>query len=413
MDAPQESHFILRLPERLAKRLRDALEASAWDTVEDATTSVGGRRTVAATAVDSVDQGFSSAGNSLAADNTGQASSRQLLASTKTEQFWLVFFPENRNGRLAALRIGNETQYEEHFGFMFDLPCIVESWKTLDGRTVYKCADVHQILQIYEDPKDLPTGTEETLGDGLTPASRGFLERHRPEEPKYSAIEVAQHEEIIKYALDFRKPWNGPMPVSVDVDEEVVEEEIWVPLPKEEMPKPPEASVITQASASVANMEKLPNETPLEAAPVSLPTETDQLASELDKEEMPKPPEASVITQASASVANMEKLPNETPREAAPVSLPTETDQLASELEEALLQDSEPATTEERPSATAVSAARQAEQARKDLLRRNLEQRIAELEREISRIANPLLRSRVQRRLEQTKAELDQLNAAD
>jgi transcription initiation factor TFIID subunit 7 len=362
MDAPQESHFILRLPERLAKRLRDALEASAWDTVEDATTSVGGRRTVAATAVDSVDQGFSSAGNSLAADNTGQASSRQLLASTKTEQFWLVFFPENRNGRLAALRIGNETQYEEHFGFMFDLPCIVESWKTLDGRTVYKCADVHQILQIYEDPKDLPTGTEETLGDGLTPASRGFLERHRPEEPKYSAIEVAQHEEIIKYALDFRKPWNGPMPVSVDVDEEVVEEEIWVPLPKEEMPKPPEASVITQASASVANMEKLPNETPLEAAPVSLPTETDQLASEL---------------------------------------------------EEALLQDSEPATTEERPSATAVSAARQAEQARKDLLRRNLEQRIAELEREISRIANPLLRSRVQRRLEQTKAELDQLNAAD
>jgi transcription initiation factor TFIID subunit 7 len=365
MNAPQESHFILRLPERLAKRLRDALESSREEQGEASGHPSLGREATVPDKDKATEPEHQVTVPSATGRTETENATRQLLASTDSEQFWLVFFPENRNGRLAALRIGKEDSYEEHFGFLFDLPCITESWKTLDGRTVYKCADVHQILQIYEDPRDLPLGTEESLPDGLTPASRGFAQRHRPEEPKYSAVEVAQHEEIIKYALDFRKPWGGPMPVSVDVDEDVIEEEIWVPAPRAE----------PQTSVSVRF--------PTEQASSLEPAKQHQ-----ERHAAEEPPAAAAMPDA---------------------------DQFASELEQALLLGSD--TTPEAGSSVQVeqkpakmeAAVRQAEQARRQVLRRNLEQRVAELEHEVSRITNPLLKSRVQRRLDQTREELNQL----
>ncbi|KAF6005409.1 hypothetical protein F1559_004924 [Cyanidiococcus yangmingshanensis] len=367
MNAPQESHFILRLPEHLAKRLRKALASSEADQEGASSYSVPGR---AATSLENgkvVGQERKDTGSGTDGQTTTGAPTQHLLAATETERFWLVFFPENRNGRLAALRIGNEDAYEEHFGFLFDLPCITETWKTLDGRTMYKCADTHQILQIYDDPKDLPSGVDVCLPDGLTPASRGFSQRHRPEEPKYSAVEVAQHEEIIKYALDFRKPWNGPKPVSVDVDEEVIEEEVWVPVSRDD------------AQASTAA------QVPMETIPA---VEPDKKLDTRDAKETQAP-------------------------------LAGDTDQFASDLEQALLLGSEgvyeePPSSSPEPQPTKIEAAvRQAEQARKEVVRRNLELRIAELEHEVKRIANPLLRSRVQRRLDQTKEELNQLNSAE
>ncbi|KAK4534665.1 hypothetical protein CDCA_CDCA02G0690 [Cyanidium caldarium] len=363
MATPRDLQFVLRLPERLAVRLRTAMRERG--SAQQRASGVGGGSDSGLGDVLQIKVVTESgaAEGVRASLPTAPASRRETeapgvvdtgVADTRPENFSLLFFPENRSGRLAALRIGNEHRYEEYFGYLFDLPCTLESYKTLDGRTVYKSADVHQLLQIYEDPKDLPLGNNELLPDGLTPASRGFVERHQPEPGKFCALEVAQYEEIIKYVLDFRKSWKGTKPVRVDADDEVVEEEeVWVPAD--------EGEAVTVDQEERPDTAAWPASTgPLHMTITSPDVEGDKFAMQLEQELMGGPDEA-----------------------------------------DAAEAEAEPPT-----------ALHQAERARIEMRARELESRVRDYEQQLHRATNPVLRGRIHRRLEEARTELQQQRSA-
>ena len=91
-DAQYEHQFLMRLPPEKAKEVRESIRANAY----------------------------------------------------KKKPLSIVFADDCRR---ASIRHGDDVLH----GKMFDLPCIIESQKTVDRKTFYKSADVSQLLVCKED----------------------------------------------------------------------------------------------------------------------------------------------------------------------------------------------------------------------------------------------------------------------
>ena len=53
-----------------------------------------------------------------------------------------------------------------------DLPCIIESYKTLDRKTLYKTGDISQMLVCAREPEELDLPTERVNVEEMTAAKR-------------------------------------------------------------------------------------------------------------------------------------------------------------------------------------------------------------------------------------------------
>eukprot|EP01112_Ceratiomyxa_fruticulosa_P016904 TRINITY_DN5176_c0_g1_i1.p1 TRINITY_DN5176_c0_g1~~TRINITY_DN5176_c0_g1_i1.p1 ORF type:complete len:133 (+),score=29.96 TRINITY_DN5176_c0_g1_i1:41-400(+) len=78
---------------------------------------------------------------------------RQMLKAKGTESNMEFSFGEN--GRNAQFKMGDQ-QYN---ATLLDLPCIVESLKTLDQIVYYKSADIGQMLVVHDEPKPVIPNT--------------------------------------------------------------------------------------------------------------------------------------------------------------------------------------------------------------------------------------------------------------
>lgn len=127
-----------------------------------------------------------------------------------------VSFQDDRNATFAV-------DDKEYPAYLMDLPCIVETHKTADKRTFYKSGDLHQVL-VVRMPED-PVPNSPYLGDGLTSAAQGALERLAPPEKVFGDDQVELVERRIKYVIDHKTTFTEKKPANPVEEEEVVIEE--------------------------------------------------------------------------------------------------------------------------------------------------------------------------------------------
>lgn len=102
--------------------------------------------------------------------------------------------PGFEKGRLARVRIG-----EDFFpATLMDLPTVVESAKSIDGVSFYKCGHVSQMLVVSEMMMTPAPPSNYVEADGLTPPARGirkFWAANQPLNPR-NATEAADIERV-------------------------------------------------------------------------------------------------------------------------------------------------------------------------------------------------------------------------
>ncbi|KAM1039358.1 hypothetical protein ACFX2C_028778 [Malus domestica] len=107
-------------------------------------------------------------------------------ASTDDKSLDLSF---GEDGRTGTFVIGND-----HFpASLFDLPCVVESFKTYDDSVLIKTADIGQMIMV-RDPNDPAPDTVE-YRHGLTPPMRDARKRRFRREPDLNPELVRRVEE--------------------------------------------------------------------------------------------------------------------------------------------------------------------------------------------------------------------------
>jgi len=105
------------------------------------------------------------------------------------------YFTEERRGKFV---IGGQ----EYNMTLCDLPCVVETHKTLDSRSYYKSGDIGQIL-LVEDPKAPPPKKPlydenfRLLDAGVTPSTRNIRQRKFRKRPNIPRSEIQEAEEEI------------------------------------------------------------------------------------------------------------------------------------------------------------------------------------------------------------------------
>lgn len=108
-EAPIEEHFILRIPEKFASQMQELVK------------------------------------------------SRTALSPEQLS----IIFKDQRHGKISIL--GNTLSTT-----LVDLPCIVESLKTLDNKQFYKIADICQMLVAHERRQPVVQGKDYAMPDGLS-----------------------------------------------------------------------------------------------------------------------------------------------------------------------------------------------------------------------------------------------------
>ncbi|TQE02064.1 hypothetical protein C1H46_012383 [Malus baccata] len=107
-------------------------------------------------------------------------------ASTDDKSLDLSF---EEDGRTGTFVVGND-----HFpASLFDLPCVVESFKTYDDSVLIKTADIGQMIMV-RDPSDPAPDTVE-YRHGLTPPMRDARKRRFRREPDLNPELVRRVEE--------------------------------------------------------------------------------------------------------------------------------------------------------------------------------------------------------------------------
>ncbi|EFA85239.1 transcription initiation factor TFIID subunit [Heterostelium album PN500] len=101
-----------------------------------------------------------------------------------------------KSDRAMVFKIGDQ----EFDASLFDLPCILESHKTLDKTTYYKTADIGQMIEVYETPQSDSNNQNEIPSDykstsGITPPTKEITKKRHRELSKDKVTEIAKIEE--------------------------------------------------------------------------------------------------------------------------------------------------------------------------------------------------------------------------
>ncbi|TFK76340.1 hypothetical protein BDN72DRAFT_755805 [Pluteus cervinus] len=120
---------------------------------------------------------------------------RKMVASREpTNDVWFKF----KDSRRGVFHIGNSTYSAK----LVDLPCIIESQKTLDNKQMFKVADICQMLVVddkLENNEELPTQrnfnvTEFIYPHGITPPLNWVRKRRFRKRVNRTTIESVEHE---------------------------------------------------------------------------------------------------------------------------------------------------------------------------------------------------------------------------
>eukprot|EP00026_Physarum_polycephalum_P008248 Phypoly_transcript_08328.p1 GENE.Phypoly_transcript_08328~~Phypoly_transcript_08328.p1 ORF type:complete len:456 (+),score=143.08 Phypoly_transcript_08328:100-1467(+) len=112
---------------------------------------------------------------------------KMLRTKQLTEEIEFEFDEDQRN---AKFRVGRK----KYDAYLVDLPCIVESHKTLDKTTYYKSADIGQML-VVQDPKEpQPPPPEFSSLNGVTPATRDIRRRKWRKPPDAAQLKEIENE---------------------------------------------------------------------------------------------------------------------------------------------------------------------------------------------------------------------------
>lgn len=102
------------------------------------------------------------------------------------------------NSRVGQLSINGPEGVEKYKVVLCDLPCVVETHRTVDNRTYYKSGDVGQLLLVQnEDENEEMQANEKPANttlydtnynilDGLTPPTKNIRKRKFRQKIKYS-----------------------------------------------------------------------------------------------------------------------------------------------------------------------------------------------------------------------------------
>jgi len=123
---------------------------------------------------------------------------RKMIKADKLDKMTLLFKVEN-GSRYGVLNLENG---EEHRVLLTDLPCVLETHKTLDKRNYYKSGDIGQML-IVQDQNDItnqqPYNSLYHCYSGLTPGTKNIRKRKWRKRPEIPSQEIKDSEaEIIR-----------------------------------------------------------------------------------------------------------------------------------------------------------------------------------------------------------------------
>lgn len=122
-----------------------------------------------------------------------------------------IDFPDEDSNRVFSVKVKNKVS----LGFLLDLPCIIESHKTLDCINFFKACDIAQMLLVvpeYEKSnprgkystlsKTLVKGTKYKAKSGITPGTHNITSRFFRQEMVEDPEEVKKVESLIKKVMD-------------------------------------------------------------------------------------------------------------------------------------------------------------------------------------------------------------------
>ncbi|CAN0205634.1 unnamed protein product, partial [Discosporangium mesarthrocarpum] len=119
------------------------------------------------------------------------------------------FVPVEKDGR----RFTFTMEGDSYPARLVDLPCILETHKTLDRATYFKSGDVGQMLIVYEDERayqrdeaSCAVNPQGYYPDGMTPPTKNIVRRNflkaRPPHEEFSPGEVAKVESQVLKMMD-------------------------------------------------------------------------------------------------------------------------------------------------------------------------------------------------------------------
>jgi len=112
---------------------------------------------------------------------------KMLRTKQLTEEIEFEFEEDQRN---AKFRVGRK----KYDAYVVDLPCVVESHKTLDKTSYYKSADIGQML-VVQDPKDpQPPPPDFNSPNGVTTATRDIQRRKWRKPPDPARLKEIENE---------------------------------------------------------------------------------------------------------------------------------------------------------------------------------------------------------------------------
>jgi transcription initiation factor TFIID subunit 7 len=107
-------------------------------------------------------------------------------------------FDGRDEGRHAHFHMGSKT----YNAYLLDLPCILESHKTLDKTAYYKSADIGQMLLVQDPNEEAQPPPSFKLSSGITPPTRD-IRRRKWRKPR---VDPAEMSEIENEVLRLLKP---------------------------------------------------------------------------------------------------------------------------------------------------------------------------------------------------------------
>ncbi|CAN0355240.1 unnamed protein product, partial [Ectocarpus sp. 12 AP-2014] len=121
------------------------------------------------------------------------------------------FTPEKKGSRRFTFTMDGK----KYPARLVDMPCVLETQKTLDKRTFFKSGDVGQMLIVYKDESAYKkddgnasgVGPQRLYPDGLTPPTKNIVRRRfvkaRPDRGKFDRAEVIRVEsQVLKMQQD-------------------------------------------------------------------------------------------------------------------------------------------------------------------------------------------------------------------
>mmetsp|Transcript_31989 Transcript_31989/g.55138 ORF Transcript_31989/g.55138 Transcript_31989/m.55138 type:complete len:188 (-) Transcript_31989:2154-2717(-) len=157
----------------------------------------------------------------------------QTLSPEALVTFCPMPVPGEENFRVFEVQVEAQTYY----GVLLDLPCIIESQKTLDYINYFKSADISQMLFILESiegmrergstlSRMLVKGEKYKAKSGISPGTRNITSRFFRREILENPEEVRSVELLIKSVME-----SGSTKI---VEEELVEFDLDAPIPDAE-----------------------------------------------------------------------------------------------------------------------------------------------------------------------------------